>query len=177
MKANIWQSMPNLNIARRNASGQTIGDSLFVFGGIGGSTTIERLNLKLNMQRTGGDKFELIEVKLPYPASDIGLLPCLSAQEVLLVGGFSPEGHSLKRILKFSARPAAAQNSQDQVDCLIEELDSESFRADFFNTNSLVSVPESSSSNPATEQVILFGAQYKHTFTGSTFTSSQQQLI
>ena len=87
--------MPSLNVARRNASGQTLGDSLYVFGGIGGSTVIERLNLKLNMQRMV-DKFELIEVKLPSPISDIGLLPCLSAQELLLVGGFSPEGHSLK---------------------------------------------------------------------------------
>ena len=163
--------MPSLNVARRNASGQTLGDSLYVFGGIGGSTVIERLNLKLNMQRMS-DKFELIEVKLPSPISDIGLLPCLSAQELLLVGGFSPEGHSLKQILKFQARTTAASGSQDQVECSIEEMDSEGFRADFFNTNSMVSVPEGT--NAGSEQCILYGAQFKHTFTGSAFTTSQQ---
>ena len=87
--------MPSLNIARMNATGQTIGDYLYVFGGISGGATIERLNLKMNMQRMG-DKFELLDIKLPCSASDIGLLPCMNPQEVLLVGGFSTEGHSLK---------------------------------------------------------------------------------
>ena len=88
MKADIWQNMPNLNIARMNATGITIGDSLYVFGGQAGGTSIERLNLKLNMQRSG-DKFELLEIRLPKQASDIGLVPCLSATDILLIGGFS----------------------------------------------------------------------------------------
>lgn len=56
--------MPSLNVARKNATGITIGDSLYVFGGLSGGTSIERLNLKLNMQRTG-DKFEILDVKMP----------------------------------------------------------------------------------------------------------------
>ena len=47
------------------------------------------------MQRSG-DKFELIEIRLPMPASDIGLLPCLSPQEILLVGGFGPDNRTVK---------------------------------------------------------------------------------
>ena len=86
--------MPILNIARQNATGQTIGDSLYVFGGINGGTSIERINLKLNMQRNG-DKFELLEIRLPTSASDIGILPCLSPQEILLVGGYGTDGRSV----------------------------------------------------------------------------------
>lgn len=64
VKADIWQNMPSLNVARKSATGITIGDSLYVFGGLSGGTSIERLNLKLNMQRTG-DKFEILDVKMP----------------------------------------------------------------------------------------------------------------
>ena len=103
--------MPNLNIARSSATGQTLGDSLYIFGGISGGVTIERLNLKVNMQRSG-DKFELLEIRIPTAASDIGILSCLSPQEVLLVGGFSTDGHSIKQILKFQARPAAISSGQ-----------------------------------------------------------------
>lgn len=170
VKANIWQSMPSLNIARRNATGQTIGDSLYVFGGINSGATIERLNLKMNMQRMG-DKFELLDIKLPCSASDIGLLPCLSPQEVLLVGGFSSDGQNLKQILKFQAQASChtsqADGSQEQVECTVEEMHSEGLRADFFNTNSVVTVECSSG-----DKCLIFGAQYKHTFTGSTFTAS-----
>ena len=95
MKANIWQGMPSLQIARQNASGLTIGDYLYIFGGSGGCNTIEKLNIKLNMQRNG-DKFELIDIKLPIPSSDIGLLPSLNPQETLLVGGFGADGRSVK---------------------------------------------------------------------------------
>jgi len=49
VKANIWQGMPSLQVARQNASGLTIGDYLYVFGGSGGCNSIERLNIKLNM--------------------------------------------------------------------------------------------------------------------------------
>ena len=74
MRANIWQSLPDLKIARAKPSGCVIGDFLYVFAGIGGQSTIERLNLKLNMIRTG-DKFEIIEAKLPFDAADIGVIP------------------------------------------------------------------------------------------------------
>ena len=46
LKANVWQSMPNLSIARYCATGQTLGDYLYVFGGIVGGDSIKRLNLK-----------------------------------------------------------------------------------------------------------------------------------
>ena len=84
-----------MNVARMNATGITIGDSLYVFGGQNGGKSIERLNLKLNMQRAG-DKFELLDINLPVQASDIGLVPCLSATDILLVGGFSAEGRCVK---------------------------------------------------------------------------------
>lgn len=173
VKANIWQAMPSLNIARRSASGMTIGDSLYVFGGIGAGTTIERLNLKQNMTQRSGDKFEVIDIKLPVAVSDIGILPCISPQEVLLVGGFSSENRSLKQILKFSARPATSSHtsgSQEQVECSIEEVqnEAEAFRADFFNTNALVTIHNSN------DQCVLYGAQFRHTFVGGSFTSSQQ---
>ena len=51
VKADIWQSMPALNFARHSATGITIGESLYVFGGAGGLLSIEKLSLKLNMQR------------------------------------------------------------------------------------------------------------------------------
>lgn len=57
VRANIWQTLPELIVPRAKASGCIIGDFLYVFGGVGSSSSIERLNLKLNMVRTG-DKFE-----------------------------------------------------------------------------------------------------------------------
>ena len=156
MRADIWQSMPILNIARQNATGQTIGDSLYVFGGINGGTSIERINLKLNMQRNG-DKFELLEIRLPTSASDIGILPCLSPQEILLVGGYGTDGRSVAQIMKFQARTMGtgqSNSSQDQVECSIEELNAEGFRADFFNMNSVVTMDNSENN----DQCMIFGA-------------------
>ena len=40
------------------------------------------------MVRTG-DKFEKLEVKLPNDAFDIGVIPQLNQNELLLIGGFS----------------------------------------------------------------------------------------
>lgn len=113
MRANIWQGLPGLNVARQNASGMTLGDYLYVFGGSGGCNSIERLNIKLDMQRTG-EKFVLLDIKLPTAASDIGFVPSLSPQETLLVGGFGADGRSMNQLLKFSARPTGnTEGSQD----------------------------------------------------------------
>ena len=95
VRANIWQSLPNLQVARHSASGTTMGDSLYVFGGVGGATFIEKLNLKLNMLRSPADRFEVIEPKLPQASSDIGLISSLSPTEILIAGGFSAENRSI----------------------------------------------------------------------------------
>mmetsp|Transcript_25039 Transcript_25039/g.33572 ORF Transcript_25039/g.33572 Transcript_25039/m.33572 type:complete len:163 (+) Transcript_25039:1494-1982(+) len=160
--------MPNLNVARHSATGITIGDSLYVFGGVGGATFIERLNLKLNMQRSSQDRFEVIEAKLPLAASDIGLLPCLSPTEILLVGGFSAENKSVSNLAKFSAKTVAGSGSQDHCDHMVEELDAGDLKADFFSTNSVVTADTAEG-----EAVIICGAQYKHTFNGTKFIKSQ----
>ena len=88
VRANVWQGLPDMIVPRAQASSCILGDFLYVFGGIGGKSTIERLNLKLNMVRTG-DKFEMIEAKLPTDAFDIGIVPQISTSELLLIGGFS----------------------------------------------------------------------------------------
>ena len=160
--------MPNLIVARHSASGITIGDSLYVFGGAGGILSIEKLNLKQNMQRAG-DKFEVLDAKIMVTATDIGLLPCLSPTEVLLVGGFSPEdGRSVNQLAKFTARPVAGGVSQDLCEYTIDELSAGEMKPDFFSSNSIVT-----NFSADGESVVIFGAQYKHTFTGMTFTRSQ----
>ena len=171
VRANIWQSLPNLQVARHSASGTTMGDSLYVFGGVGGATFIEKLNLKLNMLRSPADRFEVIEPKLPQASSDIGLISSLSPTEVLIAGGFSAENKSIQHLSKFTVRHLAgpsASGSQDQCDHLIEELDASEMKADFFSTNSMVTADTAES-----EVVILFGAQFKHTFHGINFVKSQ----
>jgi len=51
VRADVWQSMPCLNVARHSATGITIGDSLYVFGGQGGGNSIERINIRPSAQR------------------------------------------------------------------------------------------------------------------------------
>ena len=167
VKADIWQNMPSMNVARMNATGITIGDSLYVFGGQAGGKSIERLNLKLNMQRAG-DKFELLDINLPVQASDIGLVPCLSATDILLVGGFSAEGRCVKQQLKFTAKSTGTNGSQDQLEHSIEAMEEEICKPDFFSSNNVVTADSAEG-----ESVIVFGAQYKHIFTGMTFSKSQ----
>jgi hypothetical protein len=89
IKADMWMVLPELNIARANASGIVMLDYLYVFGGKDQAfiNTIERLNLK-NIS----SKFEVIDVVLPVGASDIGLVPLVQSghsAEVMLLGGFN----------------------------------------------------------------------------------------
>lgn len=51
---------------------------------------------------------------------------------------------------------------------MIEELDAKDMKADFFSTNSMVTDDTAES-----DAVILFGAQFKHTFNGTNFVKSQ----
>ena len=68
IRANVWQTMPELNIGRYNASGFILGDdNLYVFGGYlqqGPSQTdsflqFEKLNLRNHQNQ---QKFELLEI-------------------------------------------------------------------------------------------------------------------
>ena len=165
VKANVWQSMPDLVVPRAKASGCIIGDFLYVFGGVGSSATIERFNLKMNMVRTG-DKFEKIDAKLPSDAYDIGVVPQLNSSEVLLIGGFS-DSKCLNQVLKFSAVPLSADDgSQQNTEYSIEEVPKEEntqveMKADFFSSNSMILTDHE---NP--DVVTIFGAQFKHSFVG-----------
>jgi len=56
-KANVWQTLPNLQVARASASGCILSDHLYVFGGTSAPdqaclSTIERLNVKLCISRS-----------------------------------------------------------------------------------------------------------------------------
>ncbi len=68
----MWMVLPELNIARANATGIVMMDYLYVFGGKDQYfiNKIERLNLK-NIS----SKCEVIDVVLSVGASDIGLIP------------------------------------------------------------------------------------------------------
>ena len=90
MKANVWRGIANLNIARSSASGSVMGDHLYVFGGANDSS-IERFNIKSSMVKIV-EQFELLEVKLPLAASEIGIIP-LTDQELILIGGFGGAHH------------------------------------------------------------------------------------
>ena len=163
--------MPNLNNARISPSGLTINDSLYVFGGANGVNSIERLNIKLNMQRQG-DKFEVLDVKLPIAASDIGLIPCLNPHEVLLVGGYSYlDQKSLNTVLKLTVKPTGSRSgmdgSQEHIEHQIEEVDgADAMKADFFMANNVVTM------DGETEACVIYGAQYKHYFNGASFGES-----
>ena len=165
VRANIWQTLPDLKIARAKPSGCVIGDFLYVFAGNGGQGSIERLNLKLNMIRTG-DKFETIETKLPFDAADVGIIPQLNANEILLVGGFK-DGKCLNQVTKFSAVPNSADDSsQPLIEYSVEEVPREEntkveMKPDFFGCNSMI-LTDHENDNIVT----IFGASYKHTFVG-----------
>ena len=157
VRANVWQNLPDLVVPRAQASGCIMGDFLYVFGGIGGQSTIERLNLKLNMVRTG-DKFEKLEVKLPNDAFDIGVIPQLNQNELLLIGGFS-ENKCINQNIKFSAIQSLADDgSQPNTEYSIEEvMQDEStkieMKPDFFSSSSMMVIdPENA------EVITIFGA-------------------
>jgi hypothetical protein len=112
-KANIWQSLPSLNTARASASGHILSDHLYVFGGnttspsshrITPLASIERLNLKRCLS-SSTPHFEPLDVSLPLPLCDIGILPLYPPTDLLLLGGFSPSTQSPQPLsrLRFSA--------------------------------------------------------------------------
>ena len=109
------------------------------------------------MVRTG-DKFEQIEAKLPTDAFDIGVVPQLSSNELLLVGGYSDK--CLNQILKFSAVPISADDgSQPNIEYAIEEVAAQDestkveMKPDFFSCSSMIVVdPENA------DIVTIFGA-------------------
>ena len=152
-------------VPRAKPSGCVIGDFLYIFAGICGQSTIERLNLKLNMARTG-DKFEMIETKLPFDASDVGIIPQLNPNEILLVGGFS-DGKSINQVTKFSAVPNSAEDSsQPIIEYTIEDVPREEntkveMKPDFFSCNSMILTDHEN-----TDIVNIYGASFKHTFVG-----------
>ena len=78
------------------------------------------------------------------------------------------EGRCVKQILKFTAKPSGTTGSQDQVEHGIEEMDSSTSKPDFFSTNNVVTADSREG-----EAVVVFGAQYKHIFTGMTYSKSQ----
>jgi hypothetical protein len=96
VKANVWRGIANLNIARSSASGSVMGDHLYVFGGTNEST-IERFNLKSSMVKIV-EQFELLDVKLPLSASEIGIIP-FTDQELILIGGFGGAHNEKERCL------------------------------------------------------------------------------
>lgn len=116
------------------------------------------------MIRTG-DKFEQIEPKLPTDAFDIGVVPQLSTNDLLLVGGYSDK--SLNQILKFSAVPCSVDDgSQPNIEYAIEEVAQDEntkveMKPDFFSYSSMLVIdPENA------DVVTIFGAQFKHSFVG-----------
>jgi hypothetical protein len=108
VKANVWQGLPNLNVARASASGTTIGDNLYIFGGLGDLSSIERLCLKQGKS----DAFETLDVKLPIGCQDMGFVPLPNPNEMLVLGGYNSEKKSLSGALKFSATPVDMDGSQ-----------------------------------------------------------------
>ena len=73
------------------------------------------------MVRTG-DKFEKIEAKLPTDAFDIGIVPQLSNNDLLLIGGYS-DNKCLNQMLKFSAIPTSVDDgSQPNIEYAIDEV-------------------------------------------------------
>lgn len=87
VKANVWRSLADMNVARSSSAGAILGDYLYVFGGSELEMSIERFNLKASMVRVV-EKFELLEIKLPLGASEIGVVPLPCPNELMLVGGF-----------------------------------------------------------------------------------------
>ena len=97
IRANVWQTLPELNIGRYNASGFIIGDdNLYVFGGylqqdvqLDSHLQFEKLNLRNHQNQ---QKFELLEVQIPplitSQMSEFGI-SIISNYECLIYGGYS----------------------------------------------------------------------------------------
>ena len=125
LRANIWQTLPNLAEGRTEASSVVLGDSIYVFGGLNISPsgemaplrTIERLNLK----QSGVQTFSTLDLKLPFSATNVGLLP-VSHSEALILGGFSGDASDQK--LRF-----AVNHDSEPV---LEALSTRMERGDFF---------------------------------------------
>ncbi len=126
VKANVWRSLADMNIARSSSAGAILGDYLYVFGGSELEITIERYNLKASMVRVV-EKFEMLDIKLPLGASEIGVVPLPCSQELMLIGGFGghlgEKDHSLNQRLKFIAIATTTEDgSQGNTDFVIEDL-------------------------------------------------------
>jgi hypothetical protein len=174
VKANVWKSLAELNVARSCASAAVLGDYLYVFGGSELEMTIERFNLKASISKVV-EKFEPMDIKLPTGASEIGILPLASRNELMLIGGFggqlSEKEHSLNQRLKFVAHEDGTQGNADFViedlsQTQNEELTAKSeMKPDFFQAGQMI-IRQS-------EKTLIFGAQFVHIFEGSTFIASE----
>jgi hypothetical protein len=174
VKANVWRSLADLNVARACASGAILGDYLYVFGGSELEMTIERFNLKASMTKVI-EKFDILEVKLPVGSSEIGIIPLPSRNELMLIGGFggqlNEKEHSLGQRLRFIANEDGTQGSADFIiedlsQTQNEELTAKSeMKPDFFQASQMI-VRNS-------ERTLIFGAQFVHAFDGATFVGSE----
>ena len=119
IRANAWQTMPNLNVARAKASGVVLGnDNFYVFGGLlSGSYPNSMMVEKLNLRNQLGNRFEILDVQLPaslYQSSgltDLGVfMP--SSFEALILGGFSnSEKQSQRSVFKLTAQELFEEES------------------------------------------------------------------
>jgi len=175
VKANVWRSLADLNVARSCASAGVLGDYLYVFGGAELETSIERFNLKASMTRVV-EKFDLLEIRLPIGASEIGIVPLPNNQELMLIGGFggapNEKEKSLTQRLKFIAVATTTEDgSQNSTDFVMEDLSQTqneelTMQPDFFQAGQMI-IPDVS-------KTLIFGAQYVHAFNGSTFLASDK---
>jgi len=135
IRANVWQTMPELNVARINASGFVLGnDNLYVFGGQfeprpanalhANCLVIERLNLKnCHLMK----KFELLEITMPpslfqTPSlTEVGIyIP--SSFEAIIFGGFSSlENQSKGTVFKFLSCQGTPETIEQEASGLSKE--------------------------------------------------------
>ena len=141
IRANVRQTLPELNIGRYNASGFIIGDdNLYVFGGylqqdvqLDSHLQFEKLNLRNHQNQ---QKFELLEVQIPplitSQMSEFGI-SIISNYECLIYGGYSQvECKSLDSIFKFSV----CQDNLEKLEILMGGEDGDKAetlkKSDFF---------------------------------------------
>ena len=178
LKANVWRSLADMNVARSSSAGAILGEYLYVFGGSELEMSIERYNLKASMVKVV-EKFELLDIKLPLGVSEIGIVPLPSSQELMLIGGFGghlgEKEHSLNQRLRFIALATMTEDgSQDSTDFVIEDLSQtqneeltsrSEMKPDFFQASQMIVIEA--------HKTLIFGAQFVHTFEGTAFVSSE----
>lgn len=166
IRANVWQTLPELNFARSNASGVVLGsDYLYVFGGMiekqgqENCILIEKLNLKNNFGQT---KFQIVEVVVPCdlpvkPICEMGVMG-ISEYEAVIFGGYCPESQqALDTCLKLNVCDGAQETLQVLTSEGEETKEQSLDRPDFFNSSTALTIEEG-------ERVAIFGQFGSHMF-------------